>query len=409
MRQIVAACVAMIVGVPVVAAGEIYPPAKLSGSWAGLYYGTSIGGVWGSAKTPEINGQGGDNGNPAGGAAGGQAGFNVQSGNLVLGIEGDLALSSADESIGPGRPERYDIDATGALRAKLGYDLGGTLIYAAGGLAAANVEITDDSFSKSATFWGWTVGGGVETKITTKLSLRADYRYSDFAGKTLTVDDDAVPLDITSHQFMVGFNYYLGAGASPLSLLSFSAPATADWSGLYFGGVSGFVWADGTHDLLQNDFDGGFKFDGWTAGIRAGHDWQKGAFVYGLVTDFSLSDSGEKGQGLDDRLDLERIDLDYLGTIRARAGWAFGHTLVYATGGAAYAGLELYDDGFSEQKALWGWTAGGGVETFIAEHQSLSLEYLYADFGEKTFLVDSGERKTDLTSSILRAGVSHRF
>lgn len=400
MRQLVIAFIAFTICVSAASAGRFPNSAH---SWAGLYYGTSIGGIWGNADTSSADGK------PTGGTAGGQIGYNWQANGIVLGVEGDLMLATADDPVGPGLPERFEVKGSGALRAKLGYDFGGTLIYGAAGLAAADVEIDDDTTTATDIFWGWTVGAGAETKITSHLALRADYRYADFGEKMMTVDSGTVPVDITAHQFTVGFNYYLGEGASPLSLLSFAAPSVADWSGFYFGGVTGLVWADGSQDLLVNDYDGNFKFNGWTAGIRAGHDWQTGAFVYGLVADFSLSDAGERGVGIDNLLDLERIELNYFGTVRARAGLAYGHTLFYATGGAAVAGLEPYDDGDSDTKGMWGWTVGGGVETFIAEHQSLSLEYLYADFGEKTFLVDNGERKIDLTSSILRAGVSQRF
>lgn len=407
MRQLVAFCVVTFVGASTAFAGDSH---HLAGpGWSGLYYGTSIGGIWVDASTPVVGGNGGDDGRPAGGLAGGQMGYNWQAGRTVVGIEGDLALSSANDSVGPGRPERYDVTGTGALRARLGYDFGGLLIYGAAGLAAADVKIFDDTESDRGTFWGWTVGGGIESRVSSHLAVRADYRYSDFGSETLTVDASPVPLDIRAHQFMVGFNYYLGEGASPLSLLSVSRPAAADWSGFYFGGLTGYVWADGDHDLVGYDYDGGFKFNGWSGGVRAGADLQMGSFVYGVVADFSLSDLDDNGRALDERLDLERIGIDYLGTIRARAGVAVGSTLVYATGGVAYAGLDLYDDGDSETKAMWGWTVGGGVEAFISEHQTLSLEYLYADFGEKTFLIDTDQRKADLTSNIIRAGVSHRF
>jgi len=383
--------------------GPYEPPVPVS-NWAGLYYGTSIGGIWADVDTTV------DDGSPNGGVAGIQAGYNWQFNRLVFGIEGDLAVATADEGIGTGFPERVGIDGTGAIRARLGYDLGRTLIYGAAGLAAADVEIDDDTSVGSDTFWGWTVGAGVETKITPHLALRADYRYSDFGKETLTADSQSEEVEVTAHQFMVGFNYYLGEGVSPLSLVSFSRPATAQWSGLYFGGLTGFVWSEGTHDELGGGSDDGdFDFDGWTAGVRAGHDWQNGNFVYGLVTDFSLSDAEDRGEALDNRVDLERIGIDYLGTIRARAGWSFGHSLVYATGGAAYTGLDLYDDGDNSTKGMWGWTVGGGFETFITEQQTFSIEYLHADFGDETFNVDNDARKVDLTTNIVRAGVTHRF
>lgn len=402
-RIVVATCILSIASISTASADGPYEPPMPISNWAGFYYGTSIGGIWADVDTSA------DSGNPDGGVAGAQAGYNWQFDRLVFGIEGDLAVSTAGEGIGTGFPERVGIESTGALRARIGYDLGRTLIYAAAGLSAADVEIDDDTSIGSKTFWGWTVGTGIETKITSQLALRADYRYSDFGTETLTADLQSESVDVTAHQFMVGFNYYLGDGVSPLSLMSFSPPTSANWSGLYLGGVTGYVWADGNHDEIGGGSDGNFDLDGWTAGLRAGYDWQAGSFVYGVVTDLSLSDAEDKGNALDNAVDLERIGIDYLGTIRARAGWSFGQSLVYATGGAAYAGLDLYDDGDDSTKGMWGWTVGGGFETFITEQQSFSIEYLYADFGDETFTVDNDERKVDLTSNTIRAGVSQRF
>jgi outer membrane immunogenic protein len=383
--------------------GPYEPPPPVT-PWAGFYFGTSMGGLWSDFSTDA------DSGSPTGGVAGGQIGYNWQVDRLVFGIEGDLATATADEATGDGLPERFGIDWTGAIRARLGYDLGGTLIYGAAGLAAAGIEIDEDTSIGSDTFWGWTVGAGVETKITPNLALRADYRYADFGSDTVVVDGTPVATDVTGHQFMVGFNYYLGAGVSPMSLVTFAPPAGAtSWSGSYFGGLTGYVWGDGRHTEVGGGSDGNFDFDGWTAGLRAGYDWQAGGFVYGLVTDFSLADAEDRGEALDNRIDLERIGVDYLGTIRARAGFTLGSSLIYATGGAAYAGLDLYDDGDNSTKGMWGWTAGGGLETFIGANQSISLEYLYADFGSETFNVDGDARRADLTTSIVRVGISQRF
>ena len=61
--------------------------------------------------------------------------------------------------------------------------------------------------------------------------------------------------------------------------------------------------------------------------------------------------------------------LDYFGTVRGRLGYAFDRTLVYATGGFAYAtgtddgarvGLQNFAGRRNDFKT--GWTVGGGVE-----------------------------------------------
>jgi outer membrane immunogenic protein len=70
------------------------------------------------------------------------------------------------------------------------------------------------------------------------------------------------------------------------------------------------------------------------------------------------------------------IGLDWIGTVRGRAGWLFMPSLlVYGTAGFAYGGL--YAGNYSNSRT--GWTAGGGLEWMLAPNVSAKLEYLYAD------------------------------
>jgi opacity protein-like surface antigen len=61
-----------------------------------------------------------------------------------------------------------------------------TLIYGIGGWTGAQFEarnVTDNAFYQpSETFWanGWTAGAGVERKLSSNWSVRAEYRYTDF-------------------------------------------------------------------------------------------------------------------------------------------------------------------------------------------------------------------------------------
>lgn len=86
-----------------------------------------------------------------------------------------------------------------SLRARLGYLVGPqTMLYATGGVAWQNVELTSTCVSfvctdifvlspgiikKSTTMTGWTLGGGVETVLWGNWLARAEYRYADY-GKT---------------------------------------------------------------------------------------------------------------------------------------------------------------------------------------------------------------------------------
>ena len=78
------------------------------------------------------------------------------------------------------------------------------------------------------------------------------------------------------------------------------------------------------------------------------------------------------------------LDMNYLATLRARAGWAADNTLLYVTGGFAAAEMEFgglvgpwpyVND--SDTQWTYGWTIGGGIEYAVTENFSVGLEYLY--------------------------------
>ena len=140
-----------------------------------------------------------------------------------------------------------------------------------------------------------------------------------------------------------------------------------------------------------------------TTGSRA-------AGCYGLETDIALS-RAEATEEEDDigSLDLERVRLDYVGTVRGRVGFAAGRFLVFGTGGFAYGGLELYDDADSQKTTQIGWTAGGGVEFKLTDQASVKLDYLFVDLGDETLTVDDDERNIEFDAHLVRAGANYRF
>lgn len=375
--------------------------------WRGFYYGSHIGGFWGDADvTDSFDGSFGSS--LDGGIAGGQVGYNWQSANLVFGIEGDYSVVTADESLDAGGLERIGMDWRATLRARLGYAFNRHLLYGTAGLAAGRIEFDADTDISEETAIGWTIGGGFETKLTPKLSARVEYLYSDFGDESSRVSTSDVNADVTAHTLTVGFNYSLGD--NPMSVLSYEPSAAAPgWAGAHFGGYTAWAWADGDHDEIGGGSDGGFDFSGNVSGIQAGYDWQRGNFVYGIEADIGLSDAEDHGSSLDDKLDLERIGMDWLSTLRARVGYDFGSYLVYATGGAAFAGIDLYDDGDNDTKTMSGWTLGAGVEAKVTANNTVKIEYLHADFGDDDFDVDGDTRNVDLDADIIRIGGNHRF
>ena len=60
-------------------------------------------------------------------------------------------------------------------------------------------------------------------------------------------------------------------------------------------------------------------------------------------------------------------EIDWLASLRLRAGFAWDRALIYATGGLVLGGVELSADlgeigSESKSNTDWGWTIGGGLE-----------------------------------------------
>jgi outer membrane immunogenic protein len=146
-------------------------------------------------------------GHPSSFTAGGFAGYREQFGQLVLGIEADVAWKKATTSyvqsgVTPlGVTETFTGSMTqgwdGSLRGRLGFLLTPALLaYGTSGLAFGNVS---GSFSYNAQYgpisslttvtgagsWndiriGYTVGGGIELDVGMGLKARLEYRFTDF-------------------------------------------------------------------------------------------------------------------------------------------------------------------------------------------------------------------------------------
>jgi high affinity Mn2+ porin len=105
------------------------------------------------------------------------------------------------------------------------------------------------------------------------------------------------------------------------------------------------------------------------------------------------------------------------GTVRGRIGYAPGSWLFYATGGFAWTynqqTLTNLATGASESPFVWrlGWAAGAGVEAPIAPHWTARLEYLFIDYGDKTYQFSGGAQPftSDFPLQEVRAGVNYQF
>ncbi len=108
------------------------------------------------------------------------------------------------------------------------------------------------------------------------------------------------------------------------------------------------------------------------------------------------------------------------GSIRGRLGIAFNRTLVYATGGVAFGGLENnYFNSFTgaadnASRSRVGYTVGGGVEYALINNFSVRVEYRFTDFGRYTDNLANTTGGTinvsqRVTESRVQGGFSYKF
>lgn len=208
------------------------PPAAVVFDWTGFYVGVNAGGAWGRSNTAsplansgcgqcyipsvvtDINAQSLRTLNATAFTGGVQAGYNVQVGNWVLGVEADvnsfrLTASSIVTAAftffpGPGALPTYtDTIATNWLvtaRGRTGFAFGNTFVYATGGVAFTDLKYTHtfvegtfpgtslgvESSTASAKKLGYVVGGGFEYAWSRNWSFKAEYLYLNFGSVSST-------------------------------------------------------------------------------------------------------------------------------------------------------------------------------------------------------------------------------
>jgi outer membrane immunogenic protein len=166
-----------------------------------------------------------------------------------------------------------------------------------------------------------------------------------------------------------------------------------NWSGAYIGGHVGYGWGRARWTDVTGaafvDPGASHDTDGWFAGGQIGVNWQRGNFVFGLEGEGAWADI--EGDGLYDPAggrDPLNVRTRWLAAATGRLGYANGPWLVYAKGGAAWAG-NRYSITFAPlagqptstvSDTVTGWTAGGGVEHGLSGNWSVKLEYAYYRF-----------------------------
>lgn len=134
----------------------------------------------------------------------GHVGYDMQFGSIVAGLVAEAGKTYINDSVTEfsTTPASYTmtrrIDWNGNLRARLGYTTpGGIMPYITGGLAYAKVKnsfvkdgnnnntFTEANIKEDA--WGWTMGGGLEAKVSDNFSIGARYLWTRYKANDYTV------------------------------------------------------------------------------------------------------------------------------------------------------------------------------------------------------------------------------
>jgi outer membrane immunogenic protein len=208
---------------PNVAVASVY-------NWTGFYIGGHGGFGWGRKEWTDLAGPPFDAGSHRvdGAVAGGQVGFNYQTGPWVLGVEGQFSWANLDGNhLNP--LDLADSLTTrvrwmSSVAARIGYAFERTLVYVKGGGAWARdhhetIDLGVLERTGGATRSGWLVGGGLEYGIGGGWSAKVEYNFMDFGRRTITMspvdpagDADLFDIDQHIHTVIFGLNYRFGGG-----------------------------------------------------------------------------------------------------------------------------------------------------------------------------------------------------
>lgn len=206
-----------VISAPAFAADVVYqePPAPAApmeiapvNTWSGPYAGISAG--YGFEGSTDLPGVGIDTDGWMGGAFGG---YQIQNGSLVYGAEADINYSNVKGSTDLGGGDYVSSRTTvdGSLRGRLGVTVTeDILLYGTAGLAAERQRIAAGDAAgeigrDTNVALGYTVGAGVDARLTDQVFGRLEYRYTDYGSETYNIPGvGEFDADSNNHRVSVG-------------------------------------------------------------------------------------------------------------------------------------------------------------------------------------------------------------
>jgi outer membrane immunogenic protein len=236
-------------------------------SWTGFYLGATAGGTFGTAgrttstvfdptgyfaatSVPAVAAAGLQSSSTSGFTGGATAGYNLQWGNVVGGLEtdfqyfgqnGNRTTTAAYPCCAPATfslQSRASTNWLWTLRPRIGVlATPSLLVYATGGLALTNLQSSfqfSDTFgaqasgSLSSTRAGYTIGLGAEYAIASNWTVKVEYLYFNFGRATSTSTNLSTPAatfpantftqsaNLNSNMVRLGINYVFSTGPGTL-------------------------------------------------------------------------------------------------------------------------------------------------------------------------------------------------
>jgi high affinity Mn2+ porin len=196
--------------------------------------------------------------------------------------------------------------------------------------------------------------------------------------------------------------------------------ADFDWAGWYVGGHIGYSRGQIDSRLFAADpTESSQSFGSLYGGLQVGYNYVlPSRLLLGIETDISFPNFLEDGRA-SARASSQSIvtdKIDYIATLRGRAGYAFDHWLIYGTGGLAWSQARfiespgLANDMDKSLQTRTGWSLGAGAEVALAEDWTARIEYLYDRFGNATATFLSGTTyQSAFDIHVLRLGLNYRL
>ena len=229
------------------------------------------------------------------------------------------------------------------------------------------------------------------------------------------------------------------------------------WTGCYVGASAGYAGGKSNHTTVGNsvltstggptaisapagtDIAGDLNLSGFIGGFQGGCNYQWGVWVIGFEGDGMATN--KEGQDFETGLVpfagvgranwISQTQERWLVTARGKLGlsgwgWFGDKSMVYVTGGAAWAKIDTSEflvgnqtgTGHQESNTRTGWTVGAGYEYALGYGWSIKGEYLYVKFDDYTTFtqppfggagLNIAPRSVKLYDNVIRAGMNYKF